>query len=1250
MLLATDDFRGNERYVAVRRLGAGGMGIVYRAYDRERGVPVALKTLRTLDAVSLYRFKQEFRALADVVHPNLVTLYELVSTDGDWFFTMELIDGDGFIAHVRPGTQVLDLDRDGDAPTMPTSANPPSLRELQAAAPLKLALLRPALLQLVDGVGALHAAGKLHRDIKPTNVLVDRGGRVKLLDFGLVAEAEPSAQPSSSEPQLVGTAAYMAPEQAAMGALSAASDWYSVGAMLYEALTGRVPFLGSPMQMLLDKQSLQPPAPADLCPDVPADLNALCVDLLRRAPERRPSEEEIRARLLGTAAPYEPATPLPLGASELPRSGVRASFVGREAALKELAAAFDLTQQGRGCVMLVEGSSGIGKTALVRRFLKGLPSSAVVLSGRCYEQESVPYKALDSLVDALCRYLLGLSNAEVEACLPRDALALARIFPVLRRVREIADGPRTSDQADPQELRRRAFAALRELFARVTDRHPLVLFIDDLQWGDADSAALLAELLRPPDAPPLLLITSFRSEDAAAVEPLRAQLAQRPGAPLQGAVQVRELTLPPLSEEDARALARSQLEDPSRAELLARESGGSPLLVEVLVRHAREVAAGPAPAPLTLERALQERIAHLSEEDRCALELVAVAGRPLPLAALQGAAPPQLDVRARVASLRALRLLRATPLLDTEGWVAYHDRIRELVVRRLEPAARAQLHLRLGESLEAGTRPDPEALALHFKEAGDARRAARYAKAAAERAAGALAFDRAAALYAEALALQPPDGAERVSLGISVADALAHAGRGAEAAGAYLAVVSAAQSAPGPKLRAAETLELQRRAAEQLLRSGHIDQGLAALGTVLSAVGMHLPSTPMTALLTLARRRLRLSLRGLDFVRRDETQVSAEELTRVDVCWTGAVGLAMVDPIRGASFQTKHLLLALAAGEPVRIARALAAEAAFVGTAGARNHARAVALVQRARALAEETGNPQTRALTRFVEGLTAFLVGQFGKARALADEAEQIFRDLARGVAWEAASAQLICLWSLFYLGDVAELCRRVPRLSAQAQERGDLYAVTSLRSGLSNVSLLVADEPHAAIAEVERSMREWSNQGFQFQHYWAALARTMVDLYLGDGAAAQQRVEALWPDLKASLLLRIQNVRIEAVHLKARCALAAAQDASGARRAQLLRSARRDAKALRAERMPWATAVAALVSAGAAQVEGQQALALQLLAEGVTLADAAQLHLFAAAGRTRLAGARESGEIWMRAQGILAPQRMSRMLVPGF
>ena len=205
--------------------------------------------------------------------------------------------------------------------------------------------------------------------------------------------------------------------------------------------------------------------------------------------------------------------------------------------------------------LFVFGRTGTGKTTLVRSFLDELleREEAVVLSGRCYERESVPYKALDSLIDSLARYLKGLPPEQVGALLPEDVAFLARAFPVLQSLEAIAAARRLApaEMPDQQELRRRTFAGLRELLKRLAEQTPLILAIDDLQWGDVDSAHLLSDLICSRQSPALLFIGCFRSEDAEQ-SPFLLEMRKSMAKERQ-ALEHRELAVEALPLAEARA-------------------------------------------------------------------------------------------------------------------------------------------------------------------------------------------------------------------------------------------------------------------------------------------------------------------------------------------------------------------------------------------------------------------------------------------------------------------------------------------------------------------------------------------------------------------------------------------------------------------------------------------------------------------------------------------------------------------------
>jgi eukaryotic-like serine/threonine-protein kinase len=1203
------DFGGNERFEVTARLGEGAMGVVYRALDRERGETIAIKALRNLDGEGLLRFKNEFRSIQSLQHPNLVSLGELIEKNGRWFFTMELVDGVDFYSHVNPRG-----DR-GDGAACDHDR------------------LRAALRQLAGGLAALHRAGFVHRDIKPSNIIVSRSGRVVLLDFGFVTGIN-----ERSSDRVVGTVAYMSPEQAASLAVGPESDWYSVGVVLFEALTGRQPFEGMPLEVLMAKQHRAAPRPSALSAGVPPDLDELCADLLRTAPADRPPEKEVLRRL-GVDAAVAAS-----GSSSM--SIAHNLFVGRAEELAQLDGALADCRRGQTVAVFIQGESGIGKSALVRAFISRLGEDVLVLASHCHERESVPYKAFDGVADNLSRHLVAQPSVDAAMLIPLHISPVAEVFPVLRRCEVVARASRPASRTavDPTELRARVFAGLRELFARLAARQPLVLVIEDFQWADADSLALLRELVRPPGAPPLLLVTTLR--DASAPRPLA-------GSPASAIAADRSLHihLEGLAREDAREMARQLARNlaptmEGSIEAVVRESRGHPLYIDEIVRFGA-LEGIPHPGGLELDTVLWTRILGLDQATRDILELVTIAGGPLDKGVAAATARQSFaDFSRRVGHLRLAKLVQTSGVRVNDRIDVFHDRVRQAVLAHLTPSQRRDVHERLALALEGTGTAAPETLAIHWGGAGERDKAFEYTRIAADQAEKALAFDRAARLYRRCLDLLPPRSPETTAIRSRLGDALANAGRGPEAANAYLSAAEVSQDD--------DAVQLYARAAGQLLRSGHVDSSIEVLRRALAPLDLPLPETPRAALFSLIRQRALIRMRGLGFKQRRESEIPERDLTRVDVSWALAVGFGIIDVVRGAEFQCRHLRLALATGELGRVARALSVEVAYRFTGGSRGGKSARKVLAQAEELAREMGEPPLLAgLNTLMAGIGGVCMGQWREANESCQRAEAILRDRCSGVGWELSSSRIIRMWALWYLGEVRTIADRLPAVLREAEDRGDLYAVTSYRTFFTPMALLADDRPDDAVAEAEQALRRWSQRGFHFQHYFHLFAATQVYLYRGDHESAYRGVAAAWPLLESSLLLSVQQNKVEALHFRARTELVRARATANA---DLIDTALKRARAIEREKTAWGDGLALLLRAAGEDARGDQAGSRALLEEAIARLDAADMLLYASAARRRLGLLTGDPAVAAQAAGTLRdlgcanPAAMADMLVPGF
>jgi eukaryotic-like serine/threonine-protein kinase len=1237
-------FSGTSRFRPIRLLGTGGMGSVHLVYDEQLGTEVALKTLTLNSGTDLYRFKREFRALADTKHPNLVTLYELVSEDSLWFFTMEYVAGVPFDQSLAP--YVLKPDTPA---TEPLSLDPDRLlRSVQ---------------QLCAGVQAMHEAGCIHRDLKPTNVLVTPEGRVVILDFGL---AKQRGSATISGDGFSGTPAYMAPEQAMERPSLPTADWYAVGIMLYEVLTGKCPFEGALFDVLLRKQNEDPPPPVQVNPHADDLLSELCMNLIHRDPTQRPSGVEVLTRLGVAAARHASGQ----SRRHTPIATPALSIFGRERELHGLQQTYAKMRKGNLAVTVVQGSSGIGKTCLVDTFLDSLaagvqPSLApLILRGRCHERETMPFKAFDNVVDGLS-YRLAMLDARDQAYVLPDGISyLCEIFPVLRRLKL------TEDQRyflpplrEAKELRNQAFVAFRELLLHVAKTQPLVIFIDDLQWADRDSFALLRALMREPGAPALFLIATCRPASANSGMPdsLLSEFLD------QSVVDVVQLG--PLSAESTRMLADNlidpgDLSSAARQRILdavVREADGHPFFAVEFVHHLRTVVAPtgelgdvPEGTALRLDGMILARVRSLPEASQRLLRAVAVAGDPLPQRVLASAAEVTLGSEQWEQGISALvdeSLIRRKGRQGMDVVEMYHDRIRETVVASLDQAELHEAHVRLAKAVEQLERERTDMLARYWLSAEDHERAKRYASEAAVEARTKLAFGRAAQLYEAAAQLENQDE-RKAELLRALGECHASDGRSILAAQAYER--AAGFSVPEQALR------LRHLAAEQLLHGGEINQGLVVLKDVLGKTGLRLAESSKAASRSVAGRLLWLWLRGLKFREKPASSISAENKQLLHVYWSVNTGLGVVDSVRAVDFLLRFVLLALRTGDIRRVAQGLSILGGQLSAFWGVRFAWPSRLVSEAEVLARRSADPATIGLARMCRAMIRFFAGEYEACTNELVSVEQHFLTHCRGMNWELATTRSFMCFSLRLGGRIRELCERFDRYTADADRTGDRYVSTNLRT-YQSIVWLIRDDPERARKDAQGILDGWPADMYQVQHFFYLYSRCEQALYAEKPEEAWQLIQDETARLRRSTLLNVSGIRIENASISGRVALAVAEKLPPGEREPYLRRVQQSVKVLRKCEHQTGVAMGATLEAGrrllTPSLERNQGV--MALERAVATAEAAGATLLAESGRRwlgELAGGRRGEEMrarsngWMAEQGVQNPARVAHLIAPGF
>jgi len=451
-------------------------------------------------------------------------------------------------------------------------------------------------------------------------------------------------------------------------------------------------------------------------------------------------------------------------------------------------------------------------------------------------------------------------------------------------------------------------------------------------------------------------------------------------------------------------------------------------------------------------------------------------------------------------------------------------------------------------------------------------------------------------------------------------------------------------------------MECRLRAAEQLLSSGHLDRGVAVVGDLLGEIGTRIPATPRRALTRLLWTRARLRVRGLGWKERHEREISDADLTRLDVFKAVGVGLNMVDTIRGADFQARHLLLALELGEPLRIGRALAHEACYLSTQGARGRRRARRLIEECARIRERFESPYLEAWLLTADALVCYMGGEFPAAQGLFARAENVFFEQTVGRTWELNTARLFQLFTLRHLGEIGQLRTLSSTYMRDARRRGDLLTETSMRR-VRNIAWLAEGRAEEARLDLERAAWQPPRGGYHLQHYYELESRIELALFEDRGADALEAYAADFDRLSRSLLVRIQIVRVISTWLRGRLALAAAE--AGRDVDDNLAAAARCARAIAGEDAAYGPVWSSLLDAGIAARRGDVDGACAALVRAEEAAEARHMAHCAGAARYRrgaLIGGDEGvamiadAERAMRERGVTATERRAQIIAPGF
>ncbi|MDP6823215.1 MAG: protein kinase [Dehalococcoidia bacterium] len=1006
------------RYNVRNLLGEGGKERVYLAHDTllDREVAFALIKTEGFDNTSIERITREAQAMGRLgTHPNIVTVFDLGTDAGSPYMVTELMGGGDVEALLessvtRPTPE--SSSSQGEDNLMPHPPKGGGLEVGRNVLPLERTIeIGKA---VCEGLEFAHSRGIVHRDLKPGNVWLTEDGTAKIGDFGLAVMTDRSRL--TREGMMVGTVAYMPPEQATGGDITPVADLYSLGAMLYEMVTGRPPFLGDDEIAIIGQHiNTAPVAPAWHNGDCPRPLEALIVRLLAKDPAERPDSAQDVINALD-------AIDLAARGETVEREGTSLDslaggvFVGRQAEMDQLKAGVEDILGGRGRLLTLVGEPGIGKTRTSEELATyaGL-RGAQVLWGRCYETGGQP--PYWPWVQAIRSYVRETEADELRRQMGSSASVIAEIVTDVND--RLPDLQPALQLEDPDSARFRLFDSIVSFLKSASQSRPLVIVLDDLHWSDQPSLNFLEFAAREIGQSRVMLIGTYRDMELNRRHPLTVTLGDLSRERLFERVLLRGLTEVDISRFVE--IAAGFAPPPELSATIHRHTEGNPLFVTEVVRElvqsgelAESRISGASTWSVRIPEGVREvigrRLDRLSQRTNDVLTVAAVVGRDFRLNALKVLVEDTTDGQLLDVLDEALDARIIEELSDGVGHYQFtHALMQETLTGELSLTRRVRFHARIAEALEAIYRTETNAhaaeLAYHFGEAETLLGSAKlvhYSAVAGGQALAANAMDSAAAYFDRALSSvsEQPVDAEI---------ALLHAG----AAKAHRALRN-----PAGALQHTET------AYEFFRDSGDSESALALfedtpVGTSLMAGLYPMIQEALTLIRpgTLQGARVLATRGAIAAIGRSDWETATESFLAAQVIAdeTGDRSLRMrVLEARSmaAIFHMKNNLGSTLAREALESAEGVnepLSEASLcitmmVETAASGDHAGALAYLERGRLAAERSGNRQRLGrIHHFVLKLHASR-GDWDLARAAAARSLAIWPENAGGIVDLAA------------------------------------------------------------------------------------------------------------------------------------------------------------------------------------------------------------------------------------------------------